>query len=245
MAARLEFRCAARSHVGNVRRLNEDSVLERPEIGLWAVADGMGGYGGGDIASAAVVDALRRLAPPPTAALFLSDFEASIADVNRDLRAIARRQAGSLIGTTLVAMLIFDSHFACVWCGDSRAYLLRGGVLTQISRDHSEVQDLIDRGLVGVEEARTWPGRNVVTRALGATDLPDLEIVDGPAAPGDRYLLCSDGLIGHVSDREIAERLSRDPPRQACDALIALTLQRGATDNVSVVVIDCAEAAGR
>jgi serine/threonine protein phosphatase PrpC len=239
MAGKLAFRSVAASHVGHVRKLNEDGVLARPEIGLWAVADGMGGYGGGDIASGAVVTALGQLPKPVSAAAFLRDFEAKIAGVNTQLRALARGRSGSLIGTTLVAVLIFDAHFACVWCGDSRAYLLRDGVLTQISRDHSEVQDLVDRGVLAVEEAKTWPGRNVVTRALGATNDADLEIIDGPTVAGDRFLLCSDGLMAHVSDAEIAEKIARQPPQKACDDLIALTLQRGAADNVSIVIVDC------
>ncbi len=240
MANSLVFRSASATHVGLVRKLNEDRTLARPEIGLWAVADGMGGHGGGDVASQAVVSALNSIRKPTSAPVFLRDFEARIAGVNRELRDIARERAGAIIGTTLVAVLIHGSHFACVWCGDSRAYLMRRGVLTQVSRDHSEVQDLIDSGALGVEEAKTWPRRNVVTRAIGAADMADLEIFDGPAAAGDRFLLCSDGLVNHVSDNEIARRLALRSADQACDELIGLTLQRGAADNVSVVVIDCA-----
>jgi protein phosphatase len=239
MANRLAFRSAAASHVGLVRKLNEDRTLAKPEIGLWAVADGMGGHGGGDVAAEAAVSALNTIRNPPSAQVFLRDFERRIAGVNQDLRQMARAREGAIVGTTLVAMLIHDAHFACVWCGDSRAYLLRRGVLTQISRDHSEVQDLIDSGALGVEEAKSWPRRNVVTRALGASDQPDLEIFDGPTASGDRFLLCSDGLVNHVSDAEIARRLTLRSPERACNELIGLTLQRGAKDNVSVVVVDC------
>ena len=242
MAGKLAFRSAAVSHVGCVRELNEDSVLVRPEVGLWVVADGMGGYGGGDIASRAVVTTLGQLPPPISAPAFLRDFEARIADVNMELRALALARSTSVIGATMVAVLIFGSHFACVWCGDSRAYLLRGGALKQISRDHSQVQDLIDGGVLDAESARSWPGRNVVTRALGATDQTELEIVDGPTVAGDRFLLCSDGLIGHVPDPEIEQQLTRENPQTACDALIELTLQRGAVDNVSVVIVDCGDA---
>ena len=136
-------------------------------------------------------------------------------------------------------MLIYDSHFACVWCGDSRVYRLRDGVLAQVSRDHSEVQDLVDRGVIEPDEAKTWPRRNVVTRALGVADVAELEIVDGPAQPDDRFLLCSDGLTAHVADEEIAAALAADEPSKACDDLIALTLERGATDNVSVIAVVC------
>ena len=233
------FRTASVSDVGKVRKLNEDSVLARPEIGLWAVADGMGGHGGGDVASRSVVAALATLAPQRTGAALLDEFEARIVKVNAELRALARARGAAVIGTTLVAVLIYGAHFACVWCGDSRAYLWRGGALKQVSRDHSEVQDLIDRGLLDRQEAKDWPRRNVVTRALGAADQAELEIVDGPAFPGDRFLLCSDGLTAHVEDDEIAASLAADDPQKACDDLLALTLQRGASDNVSLIVVVC------
>ena len=224
MTALFSFRTAGDSHVGKVRTLNEDAWLARPEIGLWAVADGMGGHGGGDVASRAVATSLQQMPAPVSAAAFLADFEARIGLVNADLIAQARASGRTLIGATLAAVLIFDSHFACVWCGDSRVYRLRAGELAQVSRDHSEVQDLIDRG---------------VTRALGAAEQAELEIIDGPVVAGDRFLLCSDGLTGHVEDEEIAALLARDDPKQACAELIALTLQRGAKDNVSVVIVVC------
>jgi protein phosphatase len=144
-----------------------------------------------------------------------------------------------VVGATLAAVLIHGGHFACVWCGDSRVYLLRQGKLSQVSRDHSEVQELIDRGVIDAREARAWPRRHVVTRAIGVRDQPELEIVDGVAAAGDRFLICSDGLTRHVTDPEIGALLGEPDPQKSCDALIALTLQRGASDNVSVVIVAC------
>jgi protein phosphatase len=138
-----------------------------------------------------------------------------------------------------VAILAYDTHYACVWCGDSRAYLLRNSELSQITRDHSEVQDLIDSGVLSREEAKKWPGRNVVTRALGARPEAELEVVSGRAYEGDRFLLCSDGLVGHLNDDEIAEQLKRGAPGETCGALVDMTLARGASDNVSVIVVDC------
>jgi serine/threonine protein phosphatase PrpC len=239
MSGDFMFRTASASHVGKVRTLNEDSVLARPEIGLWVVADGMGGHGGGDVASRSVVAALATLPPPPSAAALLSEFEARIMGVNAELRALGRSRGASIVGTTLVAVLVHGAHFACVWCGDSRLYLLRDGAFAQISRDHSEVQDLIDRGALDRQEARVWPRRNVVTRALGAADQADLEIVDGPAFAGDRFLLCSDGLTAHVEDDELAASLAAGDPQKTCDDLLALTLLRGASDNVSLIVVAC------
>ncbi len=239
MSASLVLSAAEQTHVGAVRQLNEDGLVSRPDIGLFAVADGMGGHGGGDIASARVVASLMQAPPPPGAPAFLADFERRIVSVNSDLRALAHARGAALIGTTLAALLIHGAHYACIWCGDSRVYLWRRGALRRLTRDHSEVQDLIDRGILDEEEAKVWPRRNVVTRALGVADMPELEIVDGPAQAGDRFLLCSDGLTGHVADGELTSALFAPDIAQVARGLIALTLSRGAKDNVSVVIVEC------
>ena len=239
MTLSFTFASAAATHVGKVRKINEDSLIGRPEIGLWAVADGMGGHGGGDIASGAVVRSLAEMAAPASASEFLQEFEGRIVSVNDELQRVGSERAGAVIGTTLVAILVFEAHYACVWCGDSRAYLMRNGELNQITRDHSEVQDLIDSGMLSRQEAKSWPGRNVVTRALGARPVAELDVVSGRAYEGDRFLLCSDGLVGHLSDEEIAEELKCGEPNAACGALVEKTLERGASDNVSVIVFDC------
>jgi serine/threonine protein phosphatase PrpC len=241
MTSDFVFRMAWVTDVGLARELNEDSVLARPEIGLWAVADGMGGYGGGDVASRAVIEALNALPPSTSAAHLLAEFEQEILRANSELRALAGARGAAVMGTTLVALIVHGPHFACVWCGDSRVYLRRGDVLTQVSRDHSEVQELVDRGLIDKVEASNWPRRNVVTRALGVSDQAELEIVDGKAYVGDRFLLCSDGLVVHVADEEIAALLVARDPQKACDDLLNLTLDRGASDNVSIIVVDCGE----
>jgi serine/threonine protein phosphatase PrpC len=227
------------SNVGLVREVNEDGVLARPEAGLWAVADGMGGHGGGEVASGAVITALKTVAPAATGAALLAELEARIVDANAQLRSLARSRAGAILGTTLVALLIHGGNFACVWCGDSRCYRRRGGALAQLSHDHSEVQELIDRGYLTQDEAASWPRRNVVTRALGAADRPELDIVDGPVEAGDRFLLCSDGLTTHLADGEIAFLLANPDPQMAADDCLRLTLERGARDNISVIVVDC------
>ena len=244
MTGDFTFRVGSVSDVGRVREHNEDSVLASPLVGVWVVSDGMGGYGAGDIASQAVVKALETLAPNDSAARLLAEFEQRIIGVNTELRSLARSQNRRIIGTTLVALIVHGVHYACVWCGDSRAYLFRNRVLAQVSRDHSEVQELVDRGVISREEARSWPGRNVITRAIGAADQAELEMVDGQVHAGDRFLLCSDGLIAHVSDEEISAHIAADDPQQACDDLLKLTLSRGASDNVSIVIVACDPAEG-
>jgi serine/threonine protein phosphatase PrpC len=243
MSNPLVFKTATASHVGKVRKVNEDNVLARPDIGLWAVADGMGGLGGGDVASGAVIAALDTIKNADTAAELLAQFEHRVIRANAEIRALGRARPSGLMGTTLAAVLIRQPHYACLWCGDSRAYLWRDGAMSQISHDHSEVQDLIDRGVLSPDEAKNWPRRNIVTRAIGVAVEAELELGEGKIAAGDRFLLCSDGLTNHIEDVEIAAALAGDDPQKACAALIALTLQRGASDNVSVVIVACEFAA--
>ena len=243
MTEQFAFRVGCVTHVGRVREHNEDSVLARPKVGLWAVSDGMGGYGNGDIVKPGGGGGAEHTSPNESASAFLTEFEQKIIGVNAELRSLARAQNSRIIGTTLVALIVHGVHYACIWCGDSRAYLYRDTKLSQVTRDHSEVQELVDRGVLTKEEARTWPGRNVITRALGASDQAELEIVDGPVHAGDRFLLCSDGLVAHVSDDEIADGLTAADPQEACDSLLKLTLGRGATDNVSIIVVDCERSA--
>jgi protein phosphatase len=233
------IRAACKTDVGLKRARNEDSVLMRPEAGLWAVADGMGGHGGGDVASRMTVNALARFVEGDTAAERLRTLERAVIAANSEMRAFARAHGRAVMGTTLVALLASEEHFAILWCGDSRAYLLRGGTLRQLTRDHSETQDLVDRGVLDPAEAKAWPRRSVLTRALGATEHPLLDLVSDRLEPGDAFLLCSDGLTNHCEDSDIAEALAEGDPQAVCDALIALTLQRGASDNVSAVVLRC------
>jgi len=233
------IQCAAATNVGLKRERNEDSYLMRPEAGLWAVADGMGGHGGGDVASLMATTALGAFAVAPTAQERLAAVEAAAEAANREIRAYTESRGGGVMGTTLVVLMIYETHFACLWCGDSRAYLLRRGALRQISRDHSEMQELVDRGVLRPEEVKNWPRRSVVTRALGVVDNVELDLVSDRLAPGDAFLLCSDGLTAHCGDGDIAAALGLADPQAACDGLIALTLQRGASDNVTAIALRC------
>lgn len=231
------FETAAVSHAGRVRSHNEDSLVLRPEHGLWAVADGMGGHENGALASATVAASLSAIGPAASAAELLARLEKSVLAANAELRSKVRERNGATMGSTLAVLLVHGRHFACVWAGDSRIYLIRGGQITQVSRDHTEAQDMIDRGLLTAEEARTWPRRNVITRAIGVHDRPELEIDNGELESGDIFVLCSDGLTGHVHDDEILRATLSSSAQTACDTLLALTLERGASDNVTVVIV--------
>lgn len=232
-----DFETGCISHVGKVRQANEDNFILRPEFGLWAVADGMGGHENGALASATVVAALEAVAAAPSAPDLLAMLEDSVLDANASLRAEIARRGGATMGSTLVALLVHAPHFACIWSGDSRIYLVRAGQIVQVSRDHTEVQDMVDRGVLTQEEARHSPRRHVITHAIGVHEQPELDLENGRIADGDTFVLCSDGLTEHVVDAEILRAVEVDSPQAACDALLALTLERGARDNVTVVIV--------
>jgi serine/threonine protein phosphatase PrpC len=226
----------AATHVGKVRRQNEDNYLVATRRGLWAVADGMGGHAGGDIASRVVVEELGAIAVPATASELLASCERRIVSANSRLKKLGDERR-AVIGTTVAVLLIFDGHYAAVWSGDSRIYRLRQRRIEQISVDHTEVQELISEGRLTAEEARAWPRRNVITRAIGVSDDPELEIIGGALELGDIFVICTDGLTAHVEDEEILALASGHPPQKACDLLVDLTLDRGAVDNVTVVTV--------
>ena len=232
------FDCITRTHVGLRRKVNEDSILDRTDRGLWAVADGMGGHEAGDVASAMVTDALRQL--PIVYGLDQTvDFAIdAIQNVNRELIAMAGSEDRTrTIGTTIVGLAVADGQFRCFWAGDSRAYRVRDGQIRRLSRDHSLVQDLVDAGMLKSEDAERHENANIITRAVGVAEDLKVDSSTGEAAPGDLFLLGSDGLTRLVDDDELLEQLSAAPPDQAADSLIELVLERGAPDNVSLVLV--------
>ncbi len=225
------------SHAGCVRELNEDRYLVKTESGVFAVADGMGGHDAGEIASASIVEHLKSVGIPSSAPDLRARFEDRVTIANREIQQISSSRNGAVIGSTLAALLAFESQYACIWAGDSRVYLLRQGHLFQLSRDHTEVQELLDRGAISPEEASTWPRRNVITRAIGVWEDLSLEMAHGQIHPDDKFLICSDGLTVHVPDEEIRDMLQENSPQETCRSLIDLALSRGGTDNVTVVVV--------
>jgi serine/threonine protein phosphatase PrpC len=232
-------RSAARTHIGAVRRRNEDAVLDRAEIGLWAVADGAGGHQRGDYASRRIVTALADIDAALSGPCLIDEVKRRLADVNRELRAKAAAMGpGALIGSTVAVLLIAGGESCSLWAGDSRLYLMRAGRLRQLSRDQSYVQDLIDRGEIAREAAARHPLSNIVTNLVGASDQLVLEERRDRLEPGDILLLCSDGLSGAVSDAEIAAVLRDNPASAAADRLIERALAEGARDNVSTIVVE-------
>lgn len=234
------LRYAARSDVGLVRSNNQDSAYAGPN--LLVVADGMGGHAGGDVASALTIAALVGLdRPDHSSDQSMSELERSIDRARQDLvDATAADPDLAGMGTTVTALLKSGNTLAMAHLGDSRAYLLRDGVLAQVTVDHTFVQHLVDTGRITPDEAETHPQRNVVMRVLGDFDLdltPDLSIRE--AVPGDRWMLCSDGLSGFVPEDEIAEVLATvATPQDAVERLVSMSMRAGSTDNITVVVAD-------
>ncbi|MCP4695499.1 MAG: serine/threonine-protein phosphatase [Gammaproteobacteria bacterium] len=228
---------AAASDIGNRRKVNEDSYLALPESGLWAVADGMGGYEAGDVASKAIVDAMSAIQRPAKMSAFVDEAEACLLDVNTRLYEESRR-ADRISGSTVAAFLAAGHYCVVIWAGDSRVYRCRGGRLERLMQDHSEVEDLVSQGLLTPEEAQNHPDSNIITRAVGAEEKLYLDMDIHSVRDGDIFLLCSDGLYREVSETEIAELLSTTADcEETAKALIDLTLTRRARDNVTAVVM--------
>ncbi len=233
----LSFHSLSCTHVGKVRTLNEDNYVDRPEAGLWAVADGMGGHDAGEVASGMLAHVLNNVHDRSTGYSFLDDVKSSIYEVNQKLIARADEADGAIIGSTVVVLLAYQGFFACLWAGDSRAYLLREFDLVRLSRDHSVVQEMIDSGQLTDEEAVNYGRSNVITRAVGVSADFELELNHGRILPGDRFLLCSDGLTGMVTDGEIRDVLLSYEPEKAAEWLLETTLERGAKDNVTFIIV--------
>jgi len=239
----LTFHFAARSDVGLVRKDNQDSGYAGPH--LLAVADGMGGHAGGDIASATVITELVEMDHDSlTAAEASAQLGRAITSANEEIaRTFADNPDLEGMGTTVTALMRARNKLILAHIGDSRAYLLREGRLTQVTKDHSFVQTLIDEGRITEEEASTHPQRSVVTRVLTGADGDEPDLGAREARSGDRYMLCSDGLSGFVAIDTIEEILTAGTaPGRAADDLVSLALRAGAPDNVTVVVADVVEA---
>lgn len=226
---------------GLVRRINEDALLAYPPVFL--VADGMGGHAAGDVASRLAVEEFAQLAGRPVAEP--DEVHACFRRTARRLRTVV--EAGRTAGTTVAGVGVAAYDGAEYWLvfniGDSRVYRLADGVLEQISVDHSVVQELIDAGQIAPEQADEHPERHVVTRAIATSGEPAPDYWLIPAGPGDRLLVCTDGLTIELSDARIHQVLAGVPdPQEAAEQLVAEAVAAGGRDNVSAVVVDVAAA---
>jgi serine/threonine protein phosphatase Stp1 len=234
-----QFRAWAVTHPGTVRDHNEDVYVNRPDLGLWAVADGAGGHDAGEVASGLIATALDSIPPELSAEETLTQVRMRMAATHAALRERAARQGHGMIASTVVVLIARHGHFACLWAGDSRAYLLRDGTLARVTRDHSLVQELVDDGQITDAEAENHPRANVITRAVGSeADMVELDKVTDRLVDGDRFLLCGDGLSKELSDAEMLEILRVDDAEPAAERLVAAALARNARDNVTAVVLE-------
>jgi len=226
----LHIESAGSTHPGRVRDENQDAYVARPEVGLWAVADGMGGHSAGQLASRTTVDALASVEPKAMFPEFVRVVRETLEGVNTHLYSLSQRAVNpTVIGTTLVTLMVREGTGVCLWAGDSRLYRLRGGKLEQLTVDHSEAVEL-------AANAETAP-TNVITRALGGHQEIDIAQLSFDVRDDDRFLLCSDGLHGELAPEAIAELMSGEGAADTSEALITRVLQGKAADNVTVVVV--------
>jgi protein phosphatase len=225
------------SHEGRVRKINEDSHLDRSDANLWVVADGMGGHDAGDVASQMIVEYMRKVRFDPVLSTFVNSIEDSLLAVHEKLQNMGAKR-DIVAGSTVVVLIAHKRHCLIMWAGDSRIYLFRQGQLTQLTEDHSYVDEMVKRGKIRAEDAETHAQANVITRAVGAGDALylDVDIID--VRDGDTFLLCSDGLNKEVTDGEISRIMGKNKSvRSAAQELIDSTLSRGARDNVTAAVV--------
>jgi serine/threonine protein phosphatase PrpC len=252
-----KIRSTELTDTGKVRGHNEDAIRTHRDIGLFVLADGMGGYNAGEVASSIAVKAVTELVSEAVAREERHEIEKdtglmrqtiilrdAIARANKIIQQTAQSQASCEgMGTTIVACMFFDNQLSVAHVGDSRLYRFRNNTLEQITMDHSLLQELVDRGFYSKEEAEQSTNRNYVTRALGVDATVDVEVQEIPVEPDDIYLLCSDGLCDMVDDEEIHLTISTFSANleQVCQQLIQLSNDHGGKDNISVILTQVLE----
>ncbi|EAQ25767.1 PP2C family protein-serine/threonine phosphatase [Roseovarius sp. 217] len=231
-------RYSATTHVGHKRKVNEDSILALPDQLLWAVSDGMGGHDAGDFASQVVVDRIAMINPDLPSQELIRALRDAINGAHDAIRAEAEARGSGTIGATVVTLAIANNHFAAFWAGDSRLYRLQNKRIEMLTTDHSMVAAFVLAGQMTWDQAEKHPQSNAITRAVGVGDTLELEKIRGEILPGDRFLLCSDGLTKYATFDTLERVLSREPIETVADALQQIALDGGGADNISIIVID-------
>ncbi len=237
--ASIQWQSKTRSEIGRIRKTNEDAVHSAPELGLWIIADGMGGYEAGDLASQMVIDILSDAPNFETLEVFVDDVKNRLEYINREMILLASRiGVGKRMGSTVVVMLVRESKLAIIWAGDSRLYRLRDRCLQRLTKDHSELEKLIDLGVVEEENSINHPSSRYLTRAVGVHTILQLDVIFETFEKDDGYLLCTDGLNKEVNDRMIEKIMCAAKGKDSvCDYLIKTALDRGGRDNISIVTV--------
>lgn len=233
----IDWQSAGITHKGNVRVDNEDAYIVRPADGVWAVADGMGGHHAGEVASRAVVDGLAGLVAADSLNTLTLACRTCLDEVNMNLYEEGQKYKPQMMGTTVVVMMSRGWQGAMLWAGDSRGYLLRDGKLSQITKDHSRTNELIELGILDPDSAEAHPDANVITRAVGVTEAVDLDEQSFEISAGDVFLVCSDGLSRYLTDEDLLRCLQIESSQASVDALLKSTLKTSARDNITAIVI--------
>ena len=229
---------SAKTHVGLVRDVNEDAIVSLPHLGLWAVADGMGGHYGGDFASQTVIEALLDLPEDLPPGEMVTATRAALQSAHEAIRAESARMGGAIMGATVVLLVIAEGHFLCLWAGDSRLYRLRGDRFEMVSLDHSVVGEMVEAGQLTWDEAEKHQKSNQITRAVGVSEWLEIDKRRGDVEPGDKFLLCSDGLTKYADEATLARMIAEHPIETLSEALLHVALDGGAADNVSIIAIE-------
>lgn len=226
------------THVGRVRKVNEDSILALPDQQVFVVADGMGGHAAGDVASQIVVDAVAALPLASDPRDLMRALRQAVQVAHQNILNEIALQDGGTMGATVVALMISGAHFVCFWAGDSRLYRLRGDEIEMLTTDHSIVGALVAAGQMSWDEAEHHPQSNAITRAVGVGDELELDKIRGNVERGDRYLVCSDGLNKYASLKTLRDALKGAPIETVTDKLLGIALDGGGADNISIIVVD-------
>ncbi len=232
----LVWKSTAESNIGTVRKVNEDDYYDAPQACLWCVADGMGGHSRGDVASQMITEQLSLLVSNHPETLSVKTIVDCLQDVNRMLVELSQ-QHQSIVGSTVVVLFFEQDKAHFIWAGDSRIYRLRQNTLARVTRDHSQVEDMIDAGLIRPEEAESHPKANVITRAVGANNYLELDVKTLDLNKNDQFFLCSDGINKVISDREIEHALLTMSSSTIAHRLIEISLARKARDNITLIVV--------
>lgn len=229
------WQCAGESHIGRVRKVNEDAFILSSEQGLWAVADGMGGHSRGDYASKVVVEALAYFSMQQRLSENVIDLEVRLKNAHQICR---NTFPGEQVGSTVAALHVYGNLCFFLWAGDSRIYRLRAGTLEQMTTDHTVAQQKCARGELSPLRAAIDPTAHILTRAVGVSQNLAIDLDYTQAQAGDRYLLCSDGLYNDLEHKEIQALLMQGSPQESVRQLIDISLNRGGRDNTTVIVLD-------
>jgi protein phosphatase len=222
-----------------VRANNQDALLDAPQKRLWAVADGMGGHACGELASQLVIERLSTIPTSNAVHEGVEQIQAALAAANRQLVEDAALTGVGLIGSTAAVLMIYGWSCIAAWVGDSRVYRLRDGRLSQLTSDHTEVQEMVRQGRLSSEEAEQHPRGNILLRAVGAEDALIVDHCVSTVAIDDRYLLCSDGLTKELLHEQIQEILTQTRLADCARRLVDAACEARGRDNVTAVVVDC------